>query len=55
MGMGASLTRDDAVYARSNECFVDRADAVASIEAVQRQAPTAAAHDEAGLMLVPRG
>jgi hypothetical protein len=45
----------DALYARSNQFFVDRADAVASIEAVQRNVPTAVAYDEAGLMLVPRG
>ena len=44
----------DAVYARSNQCFIERADAVASVEAVQRDVPTADAYDEAGLMLVPR-
>jgi len=44
----------DAVYARSNQCFIERADSVASIKAVQRDVLTADAYDEAGLMLVPR-
>jgi len=39
---------------RSNQCFIERADSVASIKAVQRDVLTADAYDEAGLMLVPR-
>lgn len=42
----------DALYAQSSASYVDRAGAVASIEAVQRNVPAAVAYDEAGLMLV---
>ena len=46
---------NDTVYARSTQWYIDRDDALASIEDVQRSVPAAIAYDEAGLILIPRG
>ncbi|RZI65519.1 DUF1508 domain-containing protein [Variovorax guangxiensis] len=43
----------NALYARSSESFPQRADALADIERVQRDAPVAHAYDEAGSLLDP--